>query len=67
MANERFSKATVAKYLSDRIVDLEKRHGIDPDNGTSQCIGKSQEFCLAYGAYRALDDAMTALDLAWPK
>ena len=59
----RFSKATLATYIEDRVTMLVREHGIDEKNGYAQCVNKSHAFVRAYGSYCALRDIWLEFDL----
>lgn len=53
--NNRFNKTNVLEHISKKMQKLEEQYGFDPNNGTIQVRGKSDEIVLAYGEYEALD------------
>jgi len=60
---ERFSKATVGKYVRERIGRLVKEHRFDLDNGTAQLKPGDVNRVVAYGEVRALEALAEQHDL----
>ena len=59
----RFSKATLAARLSDRVTRLQLEWNFDPRNGYAQVEGRGEEINRAYGEWNALRDLMEEFDL----
>jgi hypothetical protein len=63
MAKERFCKATVARYISNRIAVLEEKHGFQRSNGYVQVRGKGETANREYGEWRELLDLAERFEL----
>ena len=63
MAKPKFSKAALDAYIQRRRAELREEFGFDPDNGTSQCDGQSDDFKIAYGHYEALADLRDVFEI----
>lgn len=48
----RFSKAAMAAHLEAKVSALTAKWQFDPNNGTAQVRGKSEEALVAYGEFR---------------
>lgn len=63
IAAPRFSKKTMSEYIDRRRMELKTEFGFDPNNGSAQCDGKSDDFKIAYGHYEALSDLRDAFSI----
>lgn len=52
----RFSKRALEKYIDRKRQSLKSDFGFDPEKGSSQCDGQSDDFKIAYGHYEELSD-----------
>ena len=53
--SNRFNKTNVLEHILKQMQNLEEQYSFDPNNGTIQIKGKSEEIVLAYGQYMALE------------
>lgn len=58
---KRFSRASVTEYLEEREERLRRRYGFDPDNGSAQVRGRSEDTLIAFGEWRAARNMLLSM------